>query len=90
MSIYRSTNVWFGKGCVVSSDPVGDGRHFNRDDYGIWFTILYYIYLSIYSGVAEFILIINSGVSILANLGELNYMHSMLKMTTLIILINNI
>ena len=40
MSIYRSTNVWFGKGCVVSSDPVGDGRHFNRDDYGIWFTKL--------------------------------------------------
>ena len=40
MSIYGSTNVWFGKGYVVSSDPVGDGRHFNRDDYGIWFTIL--------------------------------------------------
>ena len=34
MSIYRSTNVWFGKGYVVSSDPVGDRRHFNRDDYG--------------------------------------------------------
>ena len=46
MSIYSSTNVWFGKGYVVFSDPVGDRRHFNRDDYGIWFTNMWINFFS--------------------------------------------
>ena len=46
ISIYSSTNVWFGKGYVVFSDPVGDRRHFNRDDYGIWFTNMWINFFS--------------------------------------------
>ena len=37
------TNVWFGGGYGIFSDPDGDRRHFNRDVYGIWFTILLYL-----------------------------------------------
>ena len=40
MSVHSFTNVWFGGGYGIFSDPDGDRRHFNRDVYGIWFTSL--------------------------------------------------
>ena len=39
ISVHSFTNVWFGGGYGIFSDPDGDRRHFNRDVYGIWFTV---------------------------------------------------
>ena len=44
ISVYRSTNIWFGIGRIIlwrgGVWTVGDRRHCNREGYGIWFTII--------------------------------------------------